>query len=94
MMISFPIFPPPSPSPYSLPPLLLLLLVCFVCINIQGYKVTFNLLHTVKSVKLLGIWLSDTMDWELNTMESCKKAYANPLHNLCDKYISLNSDLM
>ena len=32
-----------------------------------------NNLHWVKSVKLLGIWLTDTLDWELNTM---KKAYA------------------
>ena len=35
-----------------------------------------NNLDRVKSVKLLGIWLTDTLDWELNTMEICKKAYA------------------
>ena len=37
-----------------------------------------NNLAQVKSVQL-GIWLtdSDTLDWELNTMEICKKMSGN-----------------
>ena len=35
-----------------------------------------NNLDRVKSVKLLGIWLTDPLGWELNTMEICKTAYA------------------
>ena len=43
-----------------------------------------NNLQRVHSVKLLGVWLTDSLDWELNTKEICKKAYmknedTNPL---------------
>ena len=33
-------------------------------------------LERVHHVKLLGVWITDNLDWALNTRELCKKAYA------------------
>jgi hypothetical protein len=33
-------------------------------------------LDRVHSIKLLGVWLNDKLDWETNTREICKKAYS------------------
>lgn len=44
-----------------------------------GYSTRLQLNHNnlerVQAVKLLGVWVTDTVDWEINTKEICRKAY-------------------
>ena len=35
-----------------------------------------NTLDRVEEVKLVGIWITTYLDWEKNTHEMCKKAFA------------------
>ena len=35
-----------------------------------------NNLEKVSATKLLGVWINEDLDWELNTSELCKKAYS------------------
>ena len=35
-----------------------------------------NTLDRIEEVKLLGVWITTWLDWEKNTKEICKKAYA------------------
>ena len=39
-------------------------------------SINSNNLERVYHVKLLGVWISDTLDWALNTKEILKKAYS------------------
>ena len=38
-------------------------------------KLNDQTLERIHATKLLGVWITDTLDWELNTRELCKKAY-------------------
>jgi len=44
----------------------------FIRIQAKHY-IDLKNIYIYISVKLLGIWLIDTLDWELNTMGICKK---------------------
>ena len=58
-----------------------------------------NTLDRVEEVKLVGVWITTYLDWDKNTRELCKKAYARmtmltklkyvgtPVDDLLDVYI-------
>ena len=58
-----------------------------------------NTLDRVEEVKLVGVWVTTFLDWEKNTWEMCKRAYARismltklkyvgtPIEDLLDVYI-------
>ena len=56
-------------------------------LNLQGSN-----LQRLSSAKLLGVWISDSLDWELNTNETCKETYmrVSMLNKL--KYIGMKRD--
>ena len=35
-----------------------------------------NTLDRIEETKLVGVWLTTWLDWDKNTRETCKKAYA------------------
>ena len=53
-------------------------------------KLNSSNLQRVESMKLLGVWITENLDWETNTREICKKSYAR-LSLLCKlKFIGMN----
>ena len=55
-------------------------------LNLDG-----NILEKVSATKLLGVWISEDLDWELNTSELCKKAYSR-ISLLCKlKYVGMST---
>ena len=50
-----------------------------------------NIFEKVSATKRLGVWISEDLDWELNTLELCKKAYSR-ISLLCKlKYVGLST---
>ena len=50
-----------------------------------------NILEKVSATKLLGVWISEDLDWELNSSEQCKKAYSQ-ISLLCKlKYVGIST---
>ena len=39
-------------------------------------KMNYKTLEQVKSIKMLGLWVTQDMSWQLNTEEACRKAYS------------------
>ena len=39
-------------------------------------KMNYKSLDQVHAIKLLGVWVTEKMSWQLNTEEACKKAYS------------------
>ena len=54
-----------------------------------------NTLERIEEVKLLGVWITTWLDWEKNTKEICKKAYARMTMLTKLKYAGVpNEDLL
>ena len=49
-------------------------------------------LERIEAVKLVGVWLTTYLDWERNTKELCKKAYARITMLTKLKYVGVNRE--
>ena len=50
-----------------------------------------NIFEKVSATKRLGVWISEDLDWELNTLELCKKAYSRISLLSKLKYVGLST---
>ena len=50
-----------------------------------------NILEKVSATKFLGVWISEDLDWELNTSELCKKAYSRIYLVRKSKYVLVST---
>ena len=51
-----------------------------------------NTIDRVEETKLVGVWLTTWLDWEKNTREICKKAYARMTMITKLKYVGVSTD--
>ena len=59
--------------------------------SVRGWTYDSNILEKVSATKLLGVWISEDLDWVLNTSELCKKAYSR-ISLLCKlKYVGMST---
>ena len=57
-----------------------------LCTRLNLYS---NILEKVSATKLLGVWISEDLNWKLNTSELCKKAYSR----ICKlKYVGMSTE--
>ena len=46
----------------------------------------------IEEIKLVGVWLTTWLDWDKNTREICRKAYARMTMLTKLKYVGINKD--
>ena len=51
-----------------------------------------NTIDRVEETKLVGVWLTTWLDWEKNTREICKKAYARMTMITKFRYVGVSTD--